>query len=123
MYATDRRSNDSEHKKDDSNTCVAILLGADGHLQNKKLLRFVRDTKTKMWKIEKEKKVTGGKAALSEIRNLSLLDKELILLVTTTAYFVYNDEFQLIKLSYFKKSALTWAPEPAVSCFVSEFSK
>ena len=46
----------------------------------------------------------------------------MILLVTTEVYIIFNDDFKQLKLSYFKNSALTWAPEPAVSCFVSEFS-
>ena len=60
---------------------------------------------------------------VSEIRNCSLLDNGEIMLVTSHVYIMYNLQFRQLKVTFFNKSALTWAPNPVVSCFVPEYSK
>ena len=102
---------------------IAILIGHDGHLQDKKLVKFVRDSKTEQWNVENEKEVNGGKHMISEIRNCSLLDNGEIMLVTSQVYIMFNMQFKQLRVTSFNKSALTWAPNPVVSCFVPEYSE
>ena len=117
MWPIDRRKTINDY-----NTFISIILGPDGYMQTKKLVRFIFNETTKKWKLIHEKVVSGGRYALTEIRNCSLLDNDQIMLVTTEQYMFFNYEFKLLKMSYFKKSALTWAANPNVSCFVPEFS-